>query len=385
MTPLLYVNPRWIKQPFLIPYPPSSSIIQKSQSLNQFLFENHKQNSNWIKNEFDIDESIINSNLESLYTQPKPQKLLGKHLFFHQYSYLSRLNTPYPDKYWTHLDPDIKAIFYNHNYINNAFTNEIRIWKGFEVVQFLKKFLGMNFNPYLVLGLYPWEIILHKLSQRGKKNKNKKTQKWLPFHYDYYDLIIEEAFLPRARNWAQFLYTETKNEAMEPCSGSGFKKLLTTLSPQQKNHFLIKQQNHLHHIKLLKTKPQPLQSVYKSFLSDFLHKNYPQLKTVAEMGPAQKHAAQVWRQLSPQQQNQFRTASTKGLGRNVVNQWQYLHWRLSLVMHYIYDVGGVSPLYSDNAGFNWRHDLNVKLPHYYVNRHYLEKYLYFDRNRILWE
>lgn len=109
-----------------------------------------------------------------------PRRLSGYDLFKRQQAHLV---STYQKQVWDHLLDQDKHHFHSNPAGDALFAQEVRVWKGYQIVSYLKnnaKSYDEIFNPYPYLGLYPWEILYDKF---------KNPQKVEAFEIDYYDCL----------------------------------------------------------------------------------------------------------------------------------------------------------------------------------------------------
>lgn len=109
-----------------------------------------------------------------------PRRVYGFDLFRRQQSHVT---STYQNDIWHNLLDADKLHFFDESIANELFSQEVRVWKGYEIVKFLKNRADSYdevFNPYPYLGLYPWEVLYEKHKYGTCKEE---------FEIDYYDCL----------------------------------------------------------------------------------------------------------------------------------------------------------------------------------------------------
>ncbi|WEJ96177.1 hypothetical protein PSN45_003713 [Yamadazyma tenuis] len=342
------VRGKMLKEPLRIGYPLQADNTEILTALRSILFEeNPKQHDiREISHLFSIDEGILTGQhipISSLYSKPPPEKLAGKLLFRSQYSSIQE-KLLYR---WNSVEPSIQSQFSDEHYVNNAFETRTRIWQGYEIVEFLKRFSTHRFNPYYYSGLKPWEIIMDKFSSQQKQ------------HQDYYDVIIKSAFKHQKLSPAQIHGLEEKLDdfshvpelSLQHTSESRMAHLQEKWAARQVHNFY------------LETKPHPIGHSYSRFVSQLKSKSH-----VDNFTDLSKRASQLWSQMSKTEKMQYKVVDNSTL----LHRFIRTHWKLVVALDYIYDV--------NLSDFDWRSELPVDK--FYFNGSYLNYYLYLQGNRL---
>lgn len=316
--------PLVLKKPFKINYPHQPQYQSIYKNLHDVLFNNHKHKINSIR-DICINNDVLNMpNLETILTSPPPLKLKGEQLFIAQYSHFAYVKRQ-PHSVWRNLSDDVKSIFTSNNYIQQSYDHRLRIWKGYEIVTFLKRYLDepSRFNPYLYLGLYPWEIIRDKLIH------NKYLFELESHDIDYFDILIMNSTRISNNNQLAQQYLQYNPDCTEFTQGSV---------------------HDADHVNLLKNKPNKFKVNRRS------------LKYLRKKGDPK-----AWKSLSEAEKLGF-TDDLVPDHPNVYVKLYKLDWKTYLTMRYI----------SDNE--LWQKHMNQL--GLYFNGNYLYTYLFFQGNKL---
>jgi hypothetical protein len=249
---------------------------------------------------------------------------------------------------WKRLSEEYKERLIKSEHIDDLYKHRLRVWQGYEIVSYLKQRLDSHcWNPYPLLGLYPWEIIIDKLC-----NKRELYE----FEYDYYDVIIKEAFERDYRkNWQ--LYYSDYHEGNDEIDELQVKKLYNQLSSAEKSFYDEKEEIRKQHTTMLYS---PIKSVgFRNFFRKYDTTTRPLY-----------HAILDWKKMG-KLQDQYKTNAKAGRSR--ANQYEVLYLNMSIVMDYIYYCGGTIDQPTD---YNWLKDMKRCTTGFsYINQTYTEKVL----------
>lgn len=344
----------WNKTPFDLGYPILSSELQEEKHrIHKLLFGSQ-----------DLEYVDTNSSIYREFVHHQPTKLSGFDLFSQQAQLLAKQKHK---RLWKNLSDDTKQSFDTMK--NDIYLHLLRIWRGYEVVEYIKRYENKHrFNPYPLLGLYPWEIIKDKL--RAKKSPHE-------FERDYYDNLISESFNRR------FMRPETLFRAQD---GHGlFRELLV----EEKEQFvsLADRRNKF----IMSTSRLPKYSsgylnFYKQNYSDYL----PSPKEIRQVpdGKLSVHqrknaavsiaAANHWKGLSDHEKVQYSPQDKRIYSHKYKHE--ILDWKTSMVMDYIYSVGRVRHA---SLSYNWRNDIKGKFGDWhYLERAYTDRLIYIENGNL---
>ncbi|ODV77608.1 uncharacterized protein CANTADRAFT_56550, partial [Suhomyces tanzawaensis NRRL Y-17324] len=227
------------------------------------------------------------------------------------------------------------------------YQQQLRVWKGYEVVEYLKRLLDDNlrWNPYPLLGLYPWEIIKDKLRKKAA----------FQFEFDYYDTLIREAFgRNSARKAKHIFYTDlVHNNPQQHYTWGKVDKLFKQLVPESRSYYHEKEARRLEQSTLTRSPYHSL--LFHRYLDQHANSTRPLLD-----------AARGWALLD----NNAKRAGE--MDRKTTNSRRYkeqlLDIKTAIVMDYLYYTGGVEGIDSD---YCWVTDRASKTHGYiYMNRGY---------------
>lgn len=349
-----YCDPRWLKEPFSIGYHNPNSLVQYLQkALDLVLFgATSPGNVSDVSRTLKINPQVLENQryLQGTF-EPAPQKLTGQQLFNAQYDYLGAIRRGA----WKDLDPAFKQVFHRQDYIEKSYTSSLRLWKGYETVRFLKRFLDCKFNPYLYVPLKPVEIIMDKLSVKYKLKPHKSSIERYG-DSDYYDILIKQALLKytKGRSIHQTLFTELKPDDF---SGVPMSQVLNYDFGNKKSYYHQKTINRKCHRFWLSLQPTPIPNTYRNYLKKSGVKGQP----ITKMDP---EIRAKWDSMTAEEKSQYQLTSSSA---RRINGFNKLEWQAALVLHYLYEVGYV------DTHEDWRPQMDFK---YYTNGHYLTEYLY---------
>lgn len=375
----------WLETPLTIEYPSRSQETELvSQELQRSLFSKSLQSQgddfrdtvkDMLEKDLAIGEKLVLSGQTVRYTHRIPKYCRGYDLFKHEFQ-----NKAVSKRYWNTLTMEAKDSFSDSQRALDLYIERLRIWKGYEIVEHLKRNLSKyGYNPYPLLGLYPWEIVKDKL-----RNKNELDL----FEIDYYDDIIKEAFsLKNNRRSAFAIFSTNLNHEM-PELKAGLKKrkkLFSQLDEKRLADLLKQQVRREEHARKLREKHK-VPSPFLKYLADFHRKH----KSHAFDGHSSNYSRQENILLNQQAAVKWRTMGTQekrlysGLGSNISNTRLYkediLDWKLGIVLDYIYRVCGVV---GNQNNFDWRtHMLEVTRGKRYISRTYVNQLLYIRNGEV---
>lgn len=182
---------RRIKEPYAIGYP--NQVIQNDTAIQARKSEIHEK---LFPSEFMnlLNENKITPKVWKLYgtnyINKYPQRLTGIKLFEFQSGYKNPSDVK---NIWNLLSKNERDHFTNGPNIDKLFKEQIRIWQGYEINEHIRRnptSVEEQENPFLLLTLYPWEIIKDKLRSKRKIQE---------INIDYYDLIIANVIDKRGK------------------------------------------------------------------------------------------------------------------------------------------------------------------------------------------
>lgn len=221
---------------------------------------------------------------------------------------------------WNRLSEEDQKLFIEPPYLDKLYKERLRIWQGYEVVNYLKDHLDKHrFNPYPLLGLYPWEIV---------KDKIRSTKKLLDFEYDYYDHIIKKM---KSRRYL------TKAWEFYPGKRSDYDKL------ENKQPYQGKEQMNKDH-NILKLSPVSLVSFHKFYRELFVN----------EPGRRLLKATNAWNALTEEERMSYRGEFDKRFGAGREYREEMFDFKTEIVMDYIFYTGGVEGCPPDFDWFEYR-------------------------------
>lgn len=279
-----------------------------------------------------VNGEPIHFHLASKFTT-LPRRVYGFDLFRRQQAHV----TPtYQHEIWRNLLDADKLHFFNESIANDLFTHEVRVWKGYEIVKFLKnraRNYDEVFNPYIFLDLYPWEILYEKHKYGSIKEG---------FEIDYYDCLApaktsvlqhnEQSIRSRYRQLGNDHYTTDLLELVSRLEFTG-------------------------HARFWKQ-----QFAY-----------YDPQMTIKEFTLQQ---AQKWSSLSPAEKDRYKTLS--GINpRSRLYKDSTVDKKVGRALQFIYNVVGTD---STPLDFNWRQYRREKVGNWiYQHGYYVDKYVYSVR------
>lgn len=344
----------WNKTPFDLGYPELPPGLQREkQRIHKLLFGSEN-----------IEYVDTNTTIYREFVHHQPTKLSGFDLFSQQAQLLSKQKHK---RLWNDLSDDIKQSFGTMKH--DIYSHLLRIWRGYEVVEYIKRYESNHrFNPYPLLGLYPWEIVKDKL--RAKKSPHE-------FDRDYYDNLITESFNRR------FLKPATIYRAQ---NGPG---LFLDLLVEEKDQFVSLADRRAKFILSASRHPK-----YSSGYLKFYKKNYsdyspsPEEVTQVPTGKLSENqrknaavsiaAAHHWKQLSDHEKSQYSPQDKRIYSHKYKEE--ILNWKTCVVMDYIYSVGRVR--YAPST-YNWRSDIKEKFGDWhYLDRTYTDRLIYIENGHL---
>lgn len=393
-----YLSEKWLKEPFNIGYPVSTSQAKEdSKLLRKKLFpattlteyDYFIQDSNrefkidqW--NQLDSDQIYKYQKMvddkNPQYVHPKPQYAAGFELFKIELQ-LNRNEK----KYWSMLDDKGKEGYNHSKTVEYLYNERLRIWMGYEIVEHLKRNLQKYmFNPYPLLGLYPWEIIKDKLRVKGSIHD---------FEKDYYDTLIKETFGRNSQRKAlQIYYTDIRHDIEDDnLYYAKVKKMFNTLPPSRKQYYLEKEHKRQEHAKNVRFQPYKQKTPYLRFFVQFSKAYEPSNEELNNLDAkvSQKNfrklavikaAGHEWKHLTVEQKQYYENGNKLSSNTRLYKE-MILDWKVEMVMDYIYKVGGVHGLQSS---YNWRKDMHEKSNACrYLNKMYVDKLVYLHKGNLI--
>ncbi|CUM67845.1 uncharacterized protein PRCAT00005554001 [Priceomyces carsonii] len=331
-----YLSDIWLKEPFNIGYPSRGPSVQRDRDvLHQTLFseqpDNEQENSKRASEKSSIGSDARYSIASPYY--PKPEAIDGIELL----GLMTGVGTKaYLKELWSKLtDSERKLLEGDMEQKSLILKERLRIWKGYEVVNYLKRYSDQyRWNPYQLLSLYPWEIIKDKLRSR---------RKIYDFELDYYDVIIKEAFYRNSsRKATHIFYTDLKHDKPMKYSYQKVHSLYEMLGNDKKDFYADKERRRKVHSERTKISPKP---EFLRYLSTF------QTNEPIQLDKWTLKAIQSWDSLPPFEKSQFSYASSRQ------SKEDNLDWKVGIVMDYIYYTAGVC---GTDYNFNWRADMRSK-------------------------
>lgn len=375
----VYLNKTWLKEPFAIGYPTTNEQIKTTQQLlHTVLFEDGKSSFSkpsaiqTLSGQLGINPRILENKqaLEAIFQTPRPQKLQGKALYEQQYRGIWKAS-------WTRLSDTTRQLFYNRDYINSTYESSTRVWKGYETVYFLKRYLDCKFNPYLYLTLKPIEIITDKLRVKTKAGiRSNSSRSGIGFvspteHDDYYDKLITQAFSTRHQNIYQKVFKEVKPDDFK---AGRFNSILQAYNEDTESYYHQKYLRGECHRFLLSLNPHSATLAF--------HNYFRAMKGVDErlsFESLQRQVVDNWNRMTNEQRQKYRSHITFP---RIWSQLYKLNWQVLLTMNYIFDVGYVRDAPND---YDWRRDLgstNDLGPLFYMDGQYYKYYIRRSANKV---
>lgn len=393
-----YLSNKWSKEPFDVGYPETSSQIQiDALEIRYKLFppKTHTEYDYFVEDvdrQFSIDEwnqldsdqiykyqKMADDN-KPQYVHPKPEFVTGFELFKTELQLHSKAK-----RFWSMLSDKRKELFNDNMMVRRLYEERIRIWEGYEIVEYLKRYLtDYTNNPYPLLGLYPWEIIKDKLRVKGSIHE---------FEMDYYDTLIKEAFSRNSQRKAlQIFYTDLQYEyPQESFHYAKVETLFNELPTYRKEYYAEKEHKRIEHAKKTRTNPYKISTPYLEFFVSFskhytpsqeelnllngtvLGNNMRKLATI-------KAAGRKWKTLPEQEKFKYYTNDEVSSNTRLYKE-KILDWKVEMVMDYIYTVGGVVGL---KKAYNWRKDMVEKTNGFtYLNRSYVKSLTYISKGNVV--
>lgn len=349
-----YLSKKWLKEPFDIAYPIcSDEIVQDRAQIRQILFSENR-------------ESQSASPLY-LYIHPRPKYQNGFELFKSQLCLGLKSK-----KYWESLSGPEKEIFTSKRILQHLFMESQRIWEGYEIVEYLKRYLVKYLtNPFLLLSLYPWEII---------KDKLRRKSPIYDFEKDYYDTLITEAFGRNSQRTAlSIFYTDLRNDfPNEKFTFARVQQLMLLLPPEHKQYYQNKEKMRHLHSQNVRQKLRKNQNIFLEFVKQFLRNNKSR-KVDGTRGFQLRAAAKEWNSISHQEKLSYKNKESIPPNCRLYKE-NLLDWKVEKVMDYIFYVGGVAGL---NTSFDWRKNLSERTHGYrYIQKRYVYALPYLLNGKI---
>jgi len=348
----------WLKLPFDIGYPVlSEALAKKKAEITEQLFRQNLTASDYYEMEHpgkkwhelsyaeQIPYEVRKASSAPTFTRAKPENVRGIDLLAVQTGIASKQNLRLK---WSRLSEQDKERLTKGEHNDELYKQRLRVWQGYEIVNYLKQRLGCHrWNPYPLLGLYPWEIIMDKLSSKRQLYE---------FEYDYYDVIIKEAFDRDFRKSWQLYYSDY-HEGNDDIDEVQVRQLYSQLSSREKSYYDEKEQLRKQHTTMLYS---PIKSVgFRNFFRTYDATTRPLY-----------HAILEWKKMG-KLQDQYKTSARAGRSR--ANNYEVLCLNMSIVMDYIYYCGGTV---DQPADYNWLEDMKRCTNGFsYVNQTYTEKVL----------
>lgn len=353
-----YLPKKWSKEPYDVGYPVLSKELQqekqrlfqklfKSKPLKPFEYFQHDEiqhpDQKWDQTDYQDQlnyERIAVDNSPS-YFYERPIDVRGIDLLKLETNIGVKHNLL---KKWRSLSIQDQARLNEGS--ETVYNHRIRIWQGYEVVEYLKQNLEMySNNPYLLLGLYPWEIIKDKL--RNKRNI-------LEFEYDYYDILIKEAFGRNStrKPWHIF-YTDYVNSHNTDINHDQMMKLYHSLPESERDYYSNKYKNRQLQTILQRS---PINSIA---FHNFYYKNFQNSNNRPLLNATiQWNSNQIDKNLYKPQNSDF--------GKSRIYREQLLDLKTQVVMDYIFYTGGSI---GAPPNFNWLTNMKSVVG----NLHYLKR------------
>ncbi|KAK6457553.1 uncharacterized protein RJT20DRAFT_149184 [Scheffersomyces xylosifermentans] len=349
-----YLSTNWSKQPFDIGYPNTSeSLLLKRKKVHEIMFGNGIDSGIEANGDHLPEDDELNHLKKPLSEyHERPKDVTGIDLLAAETKYKTRHHLK---ALWDKFsEKDIQRL---NNSPNRQFLYDerIRIWKGYEIVEHLKRYSEEHrWNPYPLSGLYPWEVI---------KDKLRNTKKLFAFEKDCYDVLIKEAFAGNnRRNAYQIFFSDIKNQkGISNRSWIRVSAEYNRLSNERRAYYEEQEQKRKLFVTVEKAPlgHPPFVVFYKEFERNHPDSRRPLLE-----------ACQSWEELSDSQRAQYVTGSDLPYSR------KYKEFKLNLktqvVMDYIYYTGGVVGV---NEDYDWIKDMKDKTRGFL----YLER-LYSDQS-----
>lgn len=343
----------WNKIPFDIGYPILGPELQKEkQRISKFLFGSES-----------IDYINTDTSIYKEFVYDQPKKLHGYDLFSHEAQLVAKQKHP---RIWKELPEEKRSLF--NSMSNDIYIHQLRLWRGYEIVEYLKRYeLNYSFNPYPLLGLYPWEVIKDKLRTERPK---------YDFEVDFYDRLIDETFNRRVKR-ATSLYAARNDK--------GRYDKLPMDEKSWYEHFAERRKDLITN---MVREPQYISTYLK-----FYQQNYRNYKPTEEdllkvtqdgLSPKQQNVAATstaamlhWKRLTDSEKACY--GSDKRIFSHKYKE-EIIDWKLSAVMDYIYKVGFVKNSPTD---YDWRSDYKHELGSlHYLAKSYTQRLVYIENGTL---
>lgn len=339
-----YLSKKWLKEPFDLGYPIcSDEIIKDRAQLRQILFPENRESQS--------AEPFF------LYIHPRPKYKSGFELFKSQLCLGLKSK-----KYWESLSSSEKEIFTSKGILQHLFMESQRIWEGYEIVEYLKRYLDKyRTNPYPLLGLYPWEIITDKLRRKSPI---------YDFEKDYYDTLITEAFGRNSQRKAlSIFYADLRHDFPdEKFTFARVQQLMLLLPLEQKQYYQHKERMRYLHSQKVRERPRKSQNIFLEFVKHFLRKKNYSGDFPGPRDPQLRAAAREWNSIPLREKLSYKNKDSIPSNCRLYKE-NLLDWKVDKVMDYIFNVGGVVGL---NTSFEWKKDRFERTHGYrYLQRGYV--------------
>lgn len=354
-----YIPKGWTKEPFDIGYPLlSDQLLQVRKKVVDKLFntkpitafEKFKQDhrlEEWdqltYSDQLEYEISAIQSN-PSHFVQ-KPVDVRGIDLLQLETGIKTKHNLV---KKWNSLTRSDQERLTQGPRHSKLFQERLRIWRGYEIVEYLKQNLDhYNYNPWPLLGLYPWEIV---------KDKLRNKQKLLEFEYDYYDVLIKEAFGRNSTRQASHIFFTDYRTDDSAITRSDLMDKYNKLPPEKVDYYKSKHEKRKQQAILGKS---PINLIA---FHNFYYKNYHQ-----SVYRPLLHATMDW---NGADKTPYKPQNSD-FGKTRIYKEQLLDLKTQVVMDYLYYTGGVI---GAPPNFNWLANMkSIVGKLHYVNKIYTPK------------
>ncbi|KAK6465548.1 hypothetical protein DFJ63DRAFT_24627 [Scheffersomyces coipomensis] len=357
-----YLSNLWSPQPFQIGYPiPNPNIQQEREELNKLLFSEHNLQDEDINR---VDLSL--AELKELgkhkirYIHPKPTRLIGENLYKIQFP---QQTSHYAKKLWNRLPQESQLKLIESPNLDILHDERLRIWKGYEIVEHLKRNRPeYQYNPYPLSGLYPWEIIKDKIRKRSLRNKRKRTI--FEFEWDYYDQLIKEAFGSNVKRTAvQIYYTQLRSIFPDQkYTFTNVFKEFNQLSDSEKQIYYdtearFHEQAIVSRDRVSTVNSRTFRTFYKQYIATT---EYDQRQLL--------NAIRIYKQMDATQRNSYSRARQCTFHKY---REETLDLQTAMVMDYVYYVGGVEG--HPPGSFDWYNDMKRQTKGFtYLDKCYTE-------------
>ncbi|EAZ63355.2 hypothetical protein PICST_28260 [Scheffersomyces stipitis CBS 6054] len=327
---LTYLSDRWVKEPFELGYPNfDSTIASEKAKIHDILFGDSNRGG---------DESIDNLERPLSHYHSKPKDIVGQGLYALETGYKTKNHLKI---LWNKLDEKEKTRLTSSPNRERLYDERIRVWKGYEVVEHLKRNSDKyNWNPYPLSGLFPWEIVKDKL-------RNRKPV--MAFEQDYYDVLIKEAFSGNKRRTAySIFYADIKNQRrLGSRAWMTVSKLYEQLPPERREYYEEREQRRKVFIPVQKA---PVgHPPFHVFFDEYIEQNSTSSRPL--LG-----ASTRWAAMTDVERQNYTPLDSK-----YHHTREYKERKLLLMTHivldYIYHVGGVEGV---DGSYSWVQDMKER-------------------------